>query len=105
MRSSEWSSLRGTVEKWASGRQLDISESMKLESPKPVKEDNKGSEALTEKQAELKKKLAKLSPQMAEERYNYLQNKPIGELTDEEYDERLELAQRNFKKERKQLSQ
>jgi ketosteroid isomerase-like protein len=43
---------------------------------------------------EAKKKLDSLTPQMAEERYNYLSGKPISELTDAEYEERLALAER-----------
>ena len=42
----------------------------------------------------VKEKLDSLTPQMAEERYNYLSGKPISELTDAEYEERLALAER-----------
>lgn len=47
-----------------------------------------------ESDEELKKKLDSLSPQAAEERYQYLSSRPIAELTDAEYGERLALAQR-----------
>jgi hypothetical protein len=43
---------------------------------------------------EAKKKLDGLTPQMAEERYNYLSGRPISELTDAEYEERLALAEK-----------
>jgi ketosteroid isomerase-like protein len=43
---------------------------------------------------EVKKKLEGITPQMAEERYNYLSRKPISELTDDEYEERLALAKK-----------
>jgi len=43
---------------------------------------------------EVKKKLDGLTPQMAEERYDYLSTKPISELTDAEYEERLALAEK-----------
>jgi len=99
MRPLEWSSLKGAVEKWASGKQLKVVESLKLQSLQPTRVESKEKEA--DRSAELKKKVDSLTPQMAEQRYNYLQNKPIGELTDEEYDERLALAQRDFKKGRK----
>ena len=45
-------------------------------------------------QEELTKKLESMSPEEAEERYNYLNAKSISELTDEEYEERLALAQK-----------
>ena len=47
---------------------------------------------------ELKKRLDSLSPQMAEERYEYLSAKRLGELTDAEYEERLALVERLSKK-------
>ncbi len=43
---------------------------------------------------EVKKKLDGLTPQMAEERYDYLSRRPISELTDAEYEERLALAEK-----------
>jgi ketosteroid isomerase-like protein len=43
---------------------------------------------------EAKKKLEGITPQMAEERYEYLSSKPISELTDDEYEERLALAKK-----------
>jgi hypothetical protein len=43
---------------------------------------------------DVKKKLDGLTPQMAEERYNYLSSRPISELTDAEYEERLALAEK-----------
>jgi hypothetical protein len=42
----------------------------------------------------VKKKLDGLTPQMVEERYDYLSTKPISELTDAEYEERLALAEK-----------
>jgi len=97
--------VKGAVEKWARGRQLNIDETMKLVNDMPAAVEESESEEEIEKRVqsekELKKKIDNLTPEMAQERYDYLQSKPIGELTDEEYDERLELAQRNFKKGRK----
>jgi hypothetical protein len=101
LKPSEWSSLKGTVEKWASGKQLKVVESLKLQPLEPTKKDE-SNEKEVERLSEVKKKLDSLTPEMAEQRYNYLQNLPIGELTDEEYDERLELALRDWKKDRKQ---
>jgi hypothetical protein len=98
MKSSEWSSVKAAVEKWASGKHLESVESIKLQPLQPAKREKEDKEKEVDKQGELRKKIDGLTPQMAEERYNYLQSKPIGELTDEEYDERLELAQRDFKK-------
>lgn len=43
---------------------------------------------------EVKKKLEGFTPQMAVERYNYLSRKPISELTNAEYEERLALAEK-----------
>jgi len=90
MNPSQWSSLKGTVEKWAKGRRLEVVESLKLQSPRPeapqVRVSSKNQEA------EVKKKLESLTPQEAQERFNYLQSKPFSELTDTEYDERLALA-------------
>ena len=87
----QWSSLKGTIEKWAKGKRMEVVESLRLQplgpeiapetaDPKEVKED-------------VKKRLEGLTPQMAEERLNYLQSKPFSELTDAEYEERLALAQ------------
>ena len=45
-------------------------------------------------QRELNQRLDGLSQEQAEERYNYLNSKSIGELTDDEYEERLALASR-----------
>ncbi len=45
-------------------------------------------------EVEAKKKLDGLTPQMAEERYDYLSKRPISELTDAEYEERLALAEK-----------
>ncbi|MGP8125890.1 MAG: nuclear transport factor 2 family protein [Nitrososphaerales archaeon] len=45
-------------------------------------------------EVEAKKKLDGLTPQMAEERYDYLSRRPISELTDAEYEERLALAEK-----------
>jgi hypothetical protein len=55
---------------------------------------------------DVKKKVQALSPQMAEERYNTLQARPISDLTDAEYAERLALVERltEKKKEPKQDS-
>ena len=43
---------------------------------------------------EARKKLEHLSPQKAQERYDFLSSKPITELTDSEYEERLRLAEK-----------
>lgn len=91
MNPSQWSSLKGTVEKWAKGRRLEVVESLKLQPPRP--EATQGKVKSKELEAEMKEKLEGLTPQKAEERYNYLQSKLFSELTDAEYDERLALAQ------------
>lgn len=51
---------------------------------------------------EVKKKVQGLSPEMAEERYNYLLSRPISELTDAEYAERLALIDRLTEKPKKE---
>jgi len=90
MNPAEWSSARSTIEKWARGRNMEVSESMKLQ---PKQEPAQASMDSKEREAELKKKLDALAPEKAEERYNYLRSKSISELTDAEYEERLALAQ------------
>ncbi len=99
MKPSEWSTLKSAIEKWASGRQLKVVESLRIESSQTTKEKSKAQE--DERLAEVKK-LDSFTPQMAEQRYKYLQRKPIGELTVAEYDERLALAQRGWKRDRKE---
>jgi len=97
---SEWSNLRGVVEKWAKGRNLEMSESIKLQQNRPEQAQAK-SEAKSEPRLdpqELKKRLDRLTPEKAMERFNYLSSKPWSELTDAEYQERLELAQRALEK-------
>lgn len=86
----QWSSVRGTVEKWVKARNLEVEDSMKIRFGPEAPADKPRSR---EQEAELKKRLAGLTPQKAEERYNFLQSKPFSELTDEEYEERLVLAQ------------
>jgi hypothetical protein len=93
---SQWSNIRATVEKWAKGKDLDVVESLKIQSSKAeVKQDKVDSK---EQKADIKKKVEKLSPEKAEERYRYLQSRPISELTDAEIEERLVLAQRPSEK-------
>jgi hypothetical protein len=96
MGSSQWSILRSTVEKWAKGRRLEVVESLKLQPLKP--EATQAEVNPKEVQEEVKKRLEGLTPQKAEERYNYLQSRPISELTDAEIEERLALAQRKPEK-------
>jgi hypothetical protein len=95
MNPSQWSSLRGTVEKWAKGRHLEVVESLKLQSPRPEAAQARADPK--ELEAEVKKKLERLTPETAEERYKYLQSRPISELTEAEFNERLALAQRSDK--------
>jgi hypothetical protein len=92
MNPSQWSSLKGTVEKWAKGSNLEIIESLKLQPLKPETPQVRANPK--EMEAEVKKKLEKLTPQTAEERYKYLLSRPISELTEAEFNERLALASR-----------
>ncbi len=86
----QWSSLKGTIEKWAKGKRLEVVESLRLESmaPEAAPETTDSEEA----KEDVKKKLESFTPQMAQERLKYLQSKPFSELTDAEYEERLALA-------------
>lgn len=88
---AQWASLRGTVEKWARGRSLEIEELLKIQAPIP--EEPQAKEMAREQQAEMKKRLAALTLQEAEARFNFLQSRPFSELTDAEYEERLALAE------------
>jgi hypothetical protein len=88
---AQWASLRGTVEKWARDRKLEIEESLKIQTPIP--EEPQAKERAMEQQAEMKKRLAALTLQEAEARFNFLQSRPFSELTDAEYEERLALAE------------
>lgn len=90
LRPVQWASLRGTVEKWARDRNLEIEESLKIKAPVP--EEPQAKEKAAEQQEEMKKRLAGLTLQEAEARFNFLQSKPFSELTDAEYEERLALA-------------
>jgi len=91
MNPSQWSSLRDTVEKWAKGRQMEVVESLVVQ-PRPEAPQEKAKP--NELEAEAKKRLESLTPQEAEERYNYLLGRSVSELTDAEFEERLALAQR-----------
>jgi hypothetical protein len=101
MNSSQWSNLRSTVEKWAKGKDLDVAETIRLQprqqphSPQRAEKSAGGAGDRVD-QAEIRKRVQNLSPQKAEERYNYLSSKPISELTDVEYEERLALAERSL---------
>jgi len=96
MSSSQWSNIKVVVEEWAKGRHLEMVESLRLQTPKPVLTQEKPKPSVPE--AGEKQKLERLTPQQAHERYNYLQSKPFSELTDAEYDERLALAESLSKK-------
>jgi len=101
MKPFEWARLVDIVEKWASKKQMKVDESLKLQFIESETREDKDKAQIDKSQidaSQLKKKLDSLSSEMAEQRYNYLQSKPISELTDEEYEERLILAQRDFRK-------
>lgn len=93
---SEWSNIRTAAEKWAKGRNLEVSESIRFYFNRPEPTQQKPEPTVDK--AELKKRLDTLSPEKAEERYKYLSSKPFSELTEAEYQERLELAQRELGK-------
>ena len=87
----QWSSVRGTVEKWVKGRNLEVEDLLKIQSTAPEAPPEKPRSR--EEAAELKRRLDAMTLKEAEARYNYLQGKAFSELTDEEYEERLALAQ------------
>ncbi len=82
-------------EKVLTGATEEVSSESGQPPPAPTEERR-----VTEK--EVRAKVAAFSPQMAEERYNYLLGKQITELTDEEYSERLALVERLTEKEKKE---
>ena len=93
---SQWIGLTSTVEKWARGRQYEVIQTLELRAVAvEPRQDEVQRKAI---EVEVKKKVDALSPQTAEERYNYLSSKPISELTEEEAEERLALAQKNLDK-------
>ncbi|HEV2390488.1 MAG TPA: hypothetical protein VGS04_07180 [Nitrososphaerales archaeon] len=99
----QWSSVRGTVEKWVKGKDLEVEDTLRIRSttsttPEATQEKPRSKEEA----AELKKKLDAMSLTEAEARYNYLQGKAFSELTDEEYEERLALADTLSKKSKAQ---
>lgn len=95
---AQWLGIVGVVEKWARGRELETVQSLRVQKPPEPEElvdDRPASAEDTSKlEAEAKKKVDDLSSDKAEERYIYLSNKPLTELTDQEFQERLLLAQR-----------
>ena len=94
----QWSTLKGIVEKWAKGRSLEVEESLRiLPKEAEVAEGTVSPGELRAREAQVKKKLENLTSDEAEERYNYLQSKPISELTDAEVEERIALVQRKPK--------
>jgi len=109
----QWTSLKSTVEKWAKGRRMEVIESLNVESipvePAEQVELPQSTQAIEaehqdvdhrEIETEAKKKLERLTPDTTEERYDYLQSKPLTELTDAEIEERLALAQRKKEKDK-----
>lgn len=92
MSSSQWSALKAEVERWAKGRRLEAVESLTLQFARP--QESLARAQPSGQDAGVKKRLESLTPQQAEQRFNYLQSKPFSELTDAEYDERLALAER-----------
>lgn len=105
---SEWLNVKAEAEKWAKAKSLVVTEVLKLQfhrteqvqtrvEPKtePKTEPKIEPEEL---KAELKRRLDSYTPEKAEERYRYLSSKPITDLSDAEYNERIALAQRPSKK-------
>ena len=93
---SEWSNIRAETEKWAKGRNMELSETLRLQLHQVPQAQPKAEPKFSDE--ELKKKVNALSPEEAEKRYLYLSGKPLSELSDAEYQERLELAQRTLEK-------
>ena len=95
----QWSSVRGTVEKWVKGKDLEVEDTLKIQSTTPTTPEAAQEKPRSrEEAAELKKKLDAMTLTEAETRYNYLQGKAFSELTDDEYEERLALADTLSKK-------
>lgn len=91
--SQQWSGLREAVAAWSRGKRLEMSESIKLKG-KPLIPQFTPSK-------DVAKKLDGMTPEQAEARFSYLQEKPFSELSDAEYEERLALADSLSKKQRK----
>jgi hypothetical protein len=87
----QWSSVRGTVEKWIKGRNLEVEDTLRILSAAPEAAQEKPRSR--EEAEELKRRLGAMTLKDAEARYNYLQGKAFSDLTDEEYEERLALAE------------
>ncbi|MGH9917316.1 MAG: hypothetical protein ACRD6W_00370, partial [Nitrososphaerales archaeon] len=82
--------------KWVKGRNLEVEDLLKIQSGAPEAAQEKPRSK--EEAAELKSRLDAMTLTEAEARYDYLQGKAFSELTDEEYDERLALAETLSKK-------
>ena len=114
---SQWSGVTATVEKWARGKNLEVVASIRLQYHKGEgapsraeqkveqkgehKAEQRGEQSSVDPRvlaADAKKKVDGLTSEKAEERYLYLSSKPLSELTDAEYQERIALAQRSFEK-------
>jgi hypothetical protein len=98
MNLAQWLGVVGIVEKWAKSRQLDVVQSLRVvepvqPGPQPGAEPASAEET-SKLEAEAKKRVNDLSSDKAEERYDYLSSKPLTELTEEEFQERILLAQR-----------
>jgi hypothetical protein len=88
---TQWLAVVSTIEKWAREKQIEVDYSVRLQ---PTSRNTPAEAADTAKlETEAKKRVGELSPEKAEARYNYLSSKPLTELTDEEFQERLLLAQ------------
>ncbi|MDG6925692.1 MAG: hypothetical protein JRN09_03980 [Nitrososphaerota archaeon] len=101
MNAAQWLGVAGVVEKWAKGRQLDVVQSLRVVRPQATQPHDAGpadAEKTARLEADAKKRVEVLSPEEAEERYSYLSSKPLTELTEEESQERLLLAQRTYGK-------
>lgn len=91
--SPQWSGVREAVAAWSKGKRLEMSESIKLKG-RPLIPQFTPSKDVT-------KKLDSMTPDQAEARFTYLQEKPFSELSDAEYEERLALADSLSKKKKK----
>ena len=103
MNQSEWSNIKAEAEKWAKGKNLEVSETIRLQGHKSEQAQEREEPEVDPKEqaAELKKRLDGLTPEKAEQRYNYLASKPLSELSDVEYQERIALAARASMKQKK----
>ena len=96
---SDMASFKNRMTDDAAGPKTQVANDPEVPNPQPQRTEQIQTKVEPEiSPEEPRRRVDSYTPEEAEERYNYLSGKPITELSDAEYEERLALANRPSKK-------